>query len=152
MGCRHRPGDPCGNCRQGVCLTGRSSAGLSPGTARRRGFVTYAAYTELDSTSPANWLYGSVFLFGNTGGQARLIIHDFTLRGTKVLKLFIGLGIPYLGVIGLLPWVATVDRFVFGVPFIYAWIFAWFILTSGCLMICWHVFDSRHDESHPQNC
>ena len=78
-------------------------------------------------------------------------VHDFTLRGVKVLKLFIGLGIPYLGVVGLLPWVASVDRFVLGVPFIYAWIFAWFILTSGCLMICWRVFDCRHDESHPQN-
>jgi hypothetical protein len=74
-----------------------------------------------------------------------------SLRGVKVLKLFIGLGIPYLGVVGLLPWVASVDRFVLGVPFIYAWIFAWFILTSGCLMICWRVFDCRHDESHPQN-
>ncbi|REG51873.1 uncharacterized protein DUF3311 [Paraburkholderia sp. BL6669N2] len=73
------------------------------------------------------------------------------LRGVDVLKLFIGLGIPYLGVVGLLPWVASVDRFVLGVPFIYAWIFAWFILTSGCLMICWRVFDCRHDESHPQN-
>ncbi|PRY09215.1 hypothetical protein B0G73_101121 [Paraburkholderia sp. BL25I1N1] len=39
------------------------------------------------------------------------------LRGVDVLKLFIGLGIPYLGVIGLLPWVASVDRFVLGVPF-----------------------------------
>ncbi|SEF02363.1 Protein of unknown function [Burkholderia sp. WP9] len=127
----------------------------------------FAAPAELDSSTPVNWLYGSGFLFGNTAGTglylyrlpvlARLPelmaarVHDFTLRGVEVLKLFIGLGIPYLGVIGLLPWVASVDRFVLGVPFIYAWIFAWFILTSGCLMICWRVFDSRHDESHPQN-
>ena len=48
-----------------------------------------------------------------------------------MLKLFIGIGIPYIGVIGLLPWVASVDRFVLGVPFIYAWIFTWFILTSA---------------------
>jgi hypothetical protein len=99
----------------------------------------------LDSSTPVNWLYGSVFLFGNTEGIGHM------LRGVNVLKLFIGLGIPYLGVVGLLPWVASVDRFVLGVPFIYAWIFAWFILTSGCLMICWRVFDCRHDESHPQN-
>lgn len=58
-----------------------------------------------------------------------------------MLKLLIGIGIPYVGVIGLLPWVASVDRFVFGVPIVYAWIFSWFVLTSGCLMVCWRVFD-----------
>lgn len=68
-----------------------------------------------------------------------------------MVKLFIGLGIPYLSVIGLLPWVASVDTSVLGVPFIYAWIFAWFILTSGCLMICWCVFDRQHDDADPQN-
>jgi hypothetical protein len=68
-----------------------------------------------------------------------------------MLKLFIGIGIPFIGVIGLLPWVASVDRSVFGVPFIYAWIFAWFVLTSLCLQICWHVFDRHFDDNHPQN-
>src|SRR2546429_7012741 len=36
-----------------------------------------------------------------------------------MLKLFIGIGIPYIAVIGLLPWVASVDRHLLGVPFIY---------------------------------
>lgn len=58
-----------------------------------------------------------------------------------MLKLFIGLGIPYTGVIGLLPWVASVDRYVLGVPFIYAWIFLWFVLTSVCMWACWYLFD-----------
>ncbi|MNU11528.1 hypothetical protein D3C72_2594640 [compost metagenome] len=51
--------------------------------------------------------------------------------------------------IGLLPWVASVERFVLGVPFIYAWIFAWFVLTSGCMLACWLLFD-RHaaDAAH----
>lgn len=60
-------------------------------------------------------------------------------------KLFIGLGIPYFGVIGMLPWVASVERFVLGVPFIYAWIFMWFVLTSGCMLACWWLFDRRAD-------
>ncbi|SCU75225.1 conserved hypothetical protein [Cupriavidus necator] len=66
-----------------------------------------------------------------------------------MLKLFIGLGLPFIGVIGMLPWVATVERFVLGVPFIYAWIFAWFVLTSGCMLACWLLFD-RHaaDAAH----
>jgi len=60
-----------------------------------------------------------------------------------MLKFLIGIGVPYVGVIGLLPWVAKMDRMVWGVPFIYAWIFAWFVLTSACLFICWYCFD-RH--------
>ncbi len=37
------------------------------------------------------------------------------------LKLLVGLGIPYGTVVGLLPWVASVDHPVLGVPFVYAW-------------------------------
>lgn len=44
---------------------------------------------------------------------------------------------------GLLPWVAAQDRYVLGVPFIFMWIFAWFVLTSGCLFACWMLFDRR---------
>lgn len=58
-----------------------------------------------------------------------------------MLKLLIGLGVPYVGVLGLLPWVASVDTVVLGVPFIYAWMFAWFFLTSVCMLICWRCFD-----------
>jgi hypothetical protein len=78
-------------------------------------------------------------------------MHIRPSSGDPMLKFFIGIGIPYLGVIGLLPWVASVDAYVLGVPFIYAWIFAWFILTSLCLFICWRVFDRHHDDTHPQN-
>lgn len=58
-----------------------------------------------------------------------------------MLKFLIGIGIPYVAVIGMLPWVAKVDRVVWGIPFIYAWIFSWFVLTSVCLGICWYCFD-----------
>ena len=65
---------------------------------------------------------------------------------------FIGLGIPYIAVIGLLPWVASVDRFVFGVPFIYMWIFIWFVLTSGCLSAVWYLFDRYEpDAAHAEH-
>ncbi|WP_434111531.1 DUF3311 domain-containing protein [Paraburkholderia caffeinilytica] len=67
-----------------------------------------------------------------------------------MLKFLIGIGIPYIGVIGLLPWVASVDRYVLGVPFIYAWIFAWFVLTSLCLQVCWRLFDRRADDASSQ--
>jgi hypothetical protein len=60
-----------------------------------------------------------------------------------MLRFLIGVGLPYLGVIGMLPWVAADQRYVFGIPFLYMWIFMWFLLTSGCLFVCWQVFD-RH--------
>ncbi|MBU6493947.1 MAG: DUF3311 domain-containing protein [Burkholderiales bacterium] len=68
-----------------------------------------------------------------------------------MLKFLIGIGIPYIGVIGLLPWVSSVDLTVLGVPFIYAWIFAWFVLTSVCLLLCWRLFDGGAGDVDPQN-
>jgi len=68
-----------------------------------------------------------------------------------MLKVLIGLGLPYLGVLGLLPWVASVDANVLGVPFIYAWMFAWFVLTSACLYVCWRFFDRPAGEVRRQD-
>ena len=58
-----------------------------------------------------------------------------------MLRVFIGLGIPYVGVIGLLPLVASHGGFVMGIPWLYAWMFSWFVLTSACLGVCWVCFD-----------
>jgi hypothetical protein len=67
-----------------------------------------------------------------------------TNPGVTMLKLLIGIGLPYFGVIVLLPWVASHDTLYVGnIPFIYAWIFAWFVVTSGCLGVCWLLFDKR---------
>jgi hypothetical protein len=60
-----------------------------------------------------------------------------------MLKFLIGLGLPFIGVVGLLPWVASKDIYVLGIPFIYAWIFGWFVLTSVCLELCWVLFDKK---------
>lgn len=66
-----------------------------------------------------------------------------------MLRLALGLGLPYIGVIALLPWAASKDDvYLFGVPFVYAWIFAWFVLTSGCLWLCWMLFDKRATEQN----
>lgn len=58
-----------------------------------------------------------------------------------MIKVLIGLGVPYVGVLGLLPWIASTDMYVLGVPLIYAWMFLWFALTSACLFICRLCFD-----------
>jgi hypothetical protein len=68
-----------------------------------------------------------------------------------MLKLLIGLGLPYAGVLGLLPWIASADVYVIGVPLVYAWMFLWFGLTSLCLLVCWHGFDKRAADATPRD-
>lgn len=60
-----------------------------------------------------------------------------------MLRVLIGLVLPFVGVIGLLPVVNGVAWTLWNIPFLYLWIFAWFILTFICLGICWLRFD-RH--------
>jgi hypothetical protein len=43
----------------------------------------------------------------------------------------------------MLPFANTVTMTLFNVPFLYLWMFSWFVLTSVCLAICWFAFD-RH--------
>jgi len=68
-----------------------------------------------------------------------------------MVKLLIGLGLPYAGVLGLLPWIASSDFYVLGVPLVYAWMFLWFVLTSACLFVCWHCFDKRAAGATPND-
>jgi hypothetical protein len=68
-----------------------------------------------------------------------------------MLRLLIGLGLPYAGVLGLLPWIASADVYVLGVPLVYAWLFLWFALTSACLFVCWHAFDKHTGDAIQQD-
>jgi hypothetical protein len=60
-----------------------------------------------------------------------------------MLRILIGLGIPFTAVALFLPAANTVHLTIMNIPFLYLWMFAWFILTSACLAICWFCFD-RH--------
>ncbi len=60
-----------------------------------------------------------------------------------MLRTAIGLGIPFFAIVIMLPFVNKVSVSVYGVPFLYLWMFAWFVLTSVCLGGCWLLFD-RH--------
>ena len=60
-----------------------------------------------------------------------------------MLRLFIGLVVPFVAVDLMLPWANSVEYKVYDVPFVYLWLFSWFVLTSGCLLACWFFFD-RH--------
>ena len=47
--------------------------------------------------------------------------------------------IPYIAIVGLFPWYNRAEPFIFGVPFVYFWIFSWFFLTSLCMYIGWRI-------------
>lgn len=64
-----------------------------------------------------------------------------------MLRILIGLVLPFVGVIGLLPVVNGVTWTLWNIPFLYLWIFAWFILTFICLGICWLGFDRHRPET-----
>ncbi len=56
-------------------------------------------------------------------------------------RVIIGLVVPFVAVDLMLPWANNVEVTVLGMPFVYIWVFAWFILTFACLMTCWLLFD-----------
>lgn len=47
--------------------------------------------------------------------------------------------IPYIAIVALFPWYNRAEPFVFGIPFVYFWIFSWFFLTSLCMYIGWRI-------------
>lgn len=63
-----------------------------------------------------------------------------------MLRVFIGLVVPFIAVVLMLPLANRVDFTLLAIPFLYLWIFAWFILTSICLGICWFAFDRHRND------
>ncbi|WP_434011181.1 DUF3311 domain-containing protein [Peribacillus simplex] len=61
----------------------------------------------------------------------------------KLAGIFIGVIIPFLAIIGIIPFIAKLDFSVLGIPILYFWVFMWFPLTTLCLCISWHIHD-RH--------
>jgi Protein of unknown function (DUF3311) len=67
-------------------------------------------------------------------------------KGIAMLRLFVGLGIPFIAIVAMLPLVNEVTFTLFNIPFLYLWMFSWFILTSVCLGTCWLCFDRHRPE------
>ncbi|KGR78059.1 DUF3311 domain-containing protein [Ureibacillus manganicus] len=61
----------------------------------------------------------------------------------QFLNIFIGLIIPVVGLLSGIIAFSNSDFFVFGFPILYFWVFIWFVLTSVCISISWHFFDSK---------
>lgn len=67
-------------------------------------------------------------------------------RSEVIIKLIIGLVVPFVAVNCTIPFLNDIGTSVFNIPFIFVWLFVWFVLTSGCLAICWFCFDRYHED------
>lgn len=61
-------------------------------------------------------------------------------------SVLVGLVVPFLAVVGGVAVLGRSQALVFGMPVVFLWIFAWFLLTSACLAVCWYVFDRKYYE------
>lgn len=62
----------------------------------------------------------------------------------KLVSILIGMIIPFVAIVGVLPFIASSDASILGFPIIYFWIFLWLPLTSLCLWLSWLLYD-RHN-------
>lgn len=60
----------------------------------------------------------------------------------KFASVFVGLVIPFVAVLGVIPFISRMDTTIMGFPILYFWIFLWFPLTTVCISISWHL--DRH--------
>lgn len=56
----------------------------------------------------------------------------------------IGLVIPFLAILIVVPFSSHLNFTVWGFPFLYFWMFLWFLLTAVCLTIAWYAFDAHN--------
>jgi len=61
----------------------------------------------------------------------------------------IGLGIPAVALLVVMPLIADTSVAVAGIPLLFFWVFLWIPLTSVCLWVSWHFFD-RHRPETPE--
>jgi len=46
-------------------------------------------------------------------------------------------GVPFVALVGALPWVNRVEPMILGLPFLLFWIFAWVALTPVALLVAY---------------
>lgn len=62
---------------------------------------------------------------------------------SPIWKVIIGLVAPFVAIVGLFPWYNRVSPEILGFPFLYFWMFLWFVLTTLALFIVWRT-DPRY--------
>jgi hypothetical protein len=66
----------------------------------------------------------------------------------SAFSLIVGLAIPVLAIMVVLPILSGSRITVAGLPFIYFWLFLWFPLTTVCLYLSWIISDRHHYKDH----
>lgn len=61
-----------------------------------------------------------------------------------VRSLAIGLGIPAVALLVVMPLLANTSVNIVGIPLLFAWMFAWFPLTSLCLWVAWRIDEPNY--------
>lgn len=56
----------------------------------------------------------------------------------------IGVGVPTFCILVVMPLLANTSVYVFGVPLLFAWVFALFPLTTLCLWLAWRIDEPRY--------
>ena len=56
---------------------------------------------------------------------------------SRIPTVFFGLVIPLFLILGCFSFYNTIEPRIFGFPFIYAWIFSCFAMSSLCMYIAW---------------
>ncbi|MFE2377043.1 DUF3311 domain-containing protein [Streptomyces sp. NPDC059398] len=64
-------------------------------------------------------------------------------------SLAVGLGLPAVAVLVVMPLLADTSVYVLGIPLLFFWMFLCFPLTSFCLWIAWRIDRPRYPEDPP---
>lgn len=59
-------------------------------------------------------------------------------------SLFIGGGVPVIAMLVVMPLLADTSVSVFGVPLLFAYVFALFPFTSACMWVAWRIDEPRY--------
>ncbi len=65
-------------------------------------------------------------------------------------SLIIGLGLPAIGVLVVMPLLANTSVRVLGIPLLFVWIFVMFPLTSLCLWLAWRIDEPYYRDAPSQ--
>jgi hypothetical protein len=65
------------------------------------------------------------------------------MKGFRWPSFLISVVVPFVGVIGTMPFINRWHAAVWGIPMLFFWIFLWFPLTFLCLAIAWYAFDRK---------
>ncbi len=65
---------------------------------------------------------------------------------SRFWAVFFVLVVPYLAIVAAFPLYNRAEPFILGFPFIYFWLFSWFILTSLSMYIGWLLDPVNKDE------